>query len=272
MERSEILRRIEVTESYKKKILGYIENLDRLYYSHRIDENTYEDKINQMIDGKTPLQWIQYYDHLLEQYRKELYTSYAYPGEDRKISVHLIVSVIILFAIIFYALFKPSITGLYTGSGNLIASYENGYTIEGQKWIDIRGSKFYERCLKVKSDIDFNQVGITGKITSATEENDLRFTLYKADIMNNQPGIETGVCRVDNYDDIWKTCSIKLDNQQAGEYWICASYPTGEYSKTYYTVAYQNGDVGRTAFWTGQNWQKLDRNSYTMKAIFNKYE
>ena len=269
MERSEVLRKIEVVEAYKKRIVGYIENLDRLYYSRKIDEETYENKLNEFMDGKTPLQWIKYYDELLEQYNRKLYSD---GGEDKKTSIHLVVSIIILLGIMLYIFIKPSITGFSIGVSQPIATYENGYGIEGQKWIDIKGEKFYERCLKVKSDIEFNEIDIIGKITSATRENDLMLKLYNSDIANNQPGLEIGSCRVDNYEDIWKSCSVKGINEVKGDYWICASYPKGEYGRTYYTIAYQNGDQGRTAFWTGQNWQKLDRNSYTIKAIFKKYE
>ncbi|MEK6861637.1 MAG: hypothetical protein AABY07_06725 [Nanoarchaeota archaeon] len=273
MERSEILRKIEVVENYKKRILGYIDNLSRSYHQNRIDRRAYDYKISELMDGKSPLQWIEYYDGLLEDYKRKLYSSYAYPEEEKKINIHLVVAIILLLGIMFYIFFKPSITGFSIGvSKEPIVSYEDGYKIEGQKWIDIRGSKFYERCLKIKSDIGFNEVEIKGKVTSATQENDLRFILYKADIMNNQPGLELNSCKVNNYEDIWKSCNIKNINYEKGEYWICASYPKGDYSKTYYTIAYQNGDIGRTAFWTGQNWQKLDKNSYTMKAIFRKYE
>ena len=272
MERNEILRKIEVAENYKKRIVGYIENLDRLYSNRKIDIGTYENKINEYIDGKTPLQWIKYYDDLLEDYKRKLYSSYAYVGEEKGSNIHLIISIIILLGIVFYIFLKPSITGFSIGVSEPIATYEDGYKIEGQKWIDIKGEKFYERCLKVKSDIEFNELDIIGKITSATRENDLRFILYNSDSANNQPGLETGSCRVDNYNDVWKSCSINGLKQNKGDYWICASYPKGEYGKTYYTIAYQSGDLGRTAFWTGQNWQKLDRNSYTIKAIFKKYE
>lgn len=269
MEQNKIMQNIEAMEQYTNELRNYLARLNDLYATGQIDEETYESKMGEMRNGRNPLQWLAYYeDQLQENKRKYAYSMYAV--SEKNTNLHLIIAVLAVIGIFSFLFMKPSITGLYVGTP--LEVHESGYLKEGQKWVDIRGMRFYERCLKVTSEIPFNAVELSGKIASTANDKGLAFVLYKSDVMNNQPGLLVNLCNVDKYGDVWKSCKISDLREEKGEYWACASYPEGEYGKTYYMLAYQNGDQGRTAFWTGQNWQKLDRSTYTIKARFIQYE
>jgi hypothetical protein len=172
----------------------------------------------------------------------------------------------IMFSLVFFI--KPSITGLVTlVTPESTILIEDGYTKEGTQWLDIQGSRIYERCLQVQTKDSFEDIEISGKITSATNSKDLTFSLYSN---NGSPKDLIDSCKVSNYESLWKSCTIKSIDIPEDTYWICASNPKGDKDRVYYTIAYQVGDVRRTALWTGENWQKLDRASYTIKAIFRK--
>ena len=138
--------------------------------------------------------------------------------------------------------------------------------------MEIKGSRIYERCMKVNSDIDFNSINIIAKTTRATDDKNLILALYRNDDINDEPSQLVESCKVKEYGLLPKSCSMDNLQETSGQYWICASSPTGDSTTTYYTIAYQNGDLRRTALWTGKNWQKLDGASYTIKAQFIKNE
>lgn len=259
----ELMRKSELARGYKNQVVSYIKDLNALYDTRRIDYRTYQMKMNERREGKTPLEWIAYYDALIERYRQ----SVEPPAQERRV-LPIVLSVVLLMVLGAVTLLNPSITGLYTGIAPEI--HEDGYHQEGEKWLDIKGERMYERCMKVSSPTPFTEVELRGKIMTATDEDLLQFILYNHDAAQNEPGLEVGACTVKNREGVWKSCVIKKDSP-AGEYWICASARNGDPESTYYTIAYQSGDDKRTAFWTGKNWQKLEWNSYTLKALFRNY-
>ena len=179
---------------------------------------------------------------------------------------------ILFFILGIFFFVQPTITGLISFEEKPEITFEDGYTKEGYKWMEIKGSRIYERCLQVNSEIDFNSINIIAKVTRATDNRDLALALYRNDDTNDEPLELLGSCKVSKYGVLMKSCAIDGLQESQGQYWVCASSTSGDPSTTYYTIAYQNGDLRRTALWTGENWQKLDGLSYTMKAEFIQNE
>lgn len=273
MESNSLQRKREIVEGYRKSMLSYVEQLQRLYAMRQIDRATYEGRINQVLEGKTPLQWIAHYDETLNRYKEDLYVTYATQEGGKKTSLLVVLALLSLVLIVSLTSLTPALTGFSIRgvASDPLEEHATTYGNEGTKWVDIKGQRTFERCMKVSTPIAFSEVEITGKVTSATQSRNLHFVLYNDDSSNNEPGLEVGSCEVASYSDMWKSCMVKSESAQPGEYWICASSPKGDADTTYYTIAYQSGDNKRTAFWTGSNWQKLEWNSYTIKALFRNY-
>ncbi len=271
MERSELIRTIEQIRDHKRQIAQYLADIKQLVASGQMDRWLAEVKMHERTNGRTPYEWITYYDRLLAEYSAQLPAAGQYDRDSKPINLPLLFAIFVVLATLGYLFTQPSLTGFVIRQGEPVASLTDGYSIEGQKWVDIHGSRSFERCLQVSSNISFTDIEITGKVTQATAGEDLVYALYQGDVANNQPALPLGACAVHDYDSLWKSCTIDDLHAEPGAYWVCASVPEGDYGTTYYTVAYQNGDRGRTAFWTGQNWQKLDHSSYTLKAVFENY-
>lgn len=146
----------------------------------------------------------------------------------------------------------------------------DGYGLEGHEAYPIRGSRKYERCLKVDSSIEFNSVKIRAKVEYVASGGDLYYEIYSHDYVNDEPETALGNCNVPDPIEIkeWESCEINL-NQNSGTYWVCAYSFTGDISTDYYKIYWNNQDVKKKrAFWTGSYWQKMDEASYTMKAEF----
>jgi len=151
-----------------------------------------------------------------------------------------------------------------------ITAITDGYGLEGHESYTIRGSRKYERCLKVDSSIEFNSVRIRAKVEYVANGGDLYYEIYSHDHVNDEPETALGNCNVP--DPIkakeWQSCEINL-NQNSGTYWVCAYSLTGDISTDYYKIYWNNQDIKKKrAFWTGSYWQKLEEASYTMKAEF----
>ncbi len=146
----------------------------------------------------------------------------------------------------------------------------DGYGLEGHETYPIRGSKKYERCLKVDSPINFNYVKIKAKVEYVESGGDLYYEIYSHDYLNDEPEIALGNCNAPNPIKAkgWESCEINL-TQNSSIYWVCAYSLTGNISTNYYNIYWNNQDTNKKrAFWTGSSWQKMDEASYTMKAEF----
>lgn len=268
-ERKERLTRlISQTKEQKEKLIRFVNSLTNQYNKGMISYQYYANTLQKALNQKTAQQWIAYYNTSIRTFSTEL-TQCTEALENLKQEPQSFSRTFALFIAAVIALglmvfIQPSITGFFAGPIST-ALAEDGYTVEGFHWMEIKGSRVYERCLQVTSETPFDAVSITGKITSATATQDLTYSIYTDN--HDEPGTLAGSCTVQNYANIWKTCTIS-STAVAGNYWICAANSEGDHTITYYTIGYQNGDNRKTALWTGSNWQKLNRASYTLKATF----
>lgn len=274
--REELIRQIELCQLYKEQIKDTLKELNTSYKSGLIDKNIYTLNVNEFLEGKHPQDWYSLYNNHInkchnkikncEEKINEITENYKEKRQSYS-KIFMLIGVISLILSLIFVI-QPTITGLipYPTESKII--FEDGYTKEGSQWMHINGLRSYERCINVNSESDFDSIKIIAKITSATDTKDLRFSLFTHNENADEPGSLIDSCNVDNYNDLWKSCTIDNLENTPGEYWICASNPSGDPEKTYYTISYQIGDSKKTALWTGEYWQRLDRASYTMKAQF----
>ena len=273
-------RQIKLCELYKEQINGTVKKINDEYRSGLIDKDAYYSQIREFLKGKNVGEWIGDYNARIVWCHKNIrdydnrINELTEKDQNKEYSfskMFLVIGIIsLMLGLVFFA--QPTITGFFSlDSEHKVVSID-GYGKEGSQWMGINGLRVYERCLKVKSKAEFSDVNIVAKITNAIDSNDLTFSIYDNNNINDEPKELIGSCRVDAYDSIWKSCTVNEIEKEAGEYWACASYPDGNSGETYFTIAYQNGDLRRTALWTGENWQKLDGASYTIRAEFIQNE
>ncbi|GEM_PF-6133116 len=275
----ELMRQIQVTMKNKALLQDTLKMWQEQLKYGSIDAATYTRNIQQFLQGRTANEWQQTYDNHIKKcnqgivYYTEKINEVESPEEVRgsvwsKVGI---VAVVLLIFFTFLTFSNTNLTGFFLlneGDGRVV--HEDGFASEGIRWAEIKGNRFYERCLQIKSEADFTAAKVTAKATRASEEGDLVYTLHKN--KGNEPGDEVGSCKVNDYEELWKSCTIKDIVPQKGEYWICAGHPEGKKDQTYFTIAYRIGGDRRTALWTGQSWQKLDRSSYTIKVQFMNNE
>lgn len=274
----ELMRQIAQCAKNKEVLQETLQQYTEQYRAGLLNQETYKQQLEKFLQGKPASYWYGLYeDHINKCHKTLVYCTeklndLAVDEPERRKSPLVITAIALVALFIFVgviAFLNPitTITGLFGFEFQKEkVVFEDGYTTEGAKWADIKGSRVYERCLKIESEAPFSSVRVLGKITSAINRDDLTFNLYSNN--KDEPGILLGSCTVKDYDAVWKFCSIKKLQQDKGAYWICAAAPGGEREQTYYTIAYSIGDNKKTALWTGQNWQKLERISYTLKAQF----
>ncbi len=275
----ELMRQIQTTMKNKALLQNTLKEWQEQLKRGAIDTATYINVMQQFLQGRTANEWNRTYDDHIQKCNRTL-VSYAEKinelesAEDVKGSVWPKVGIVAVALILFFTFLMFSdtkITGFFLlneGDGRVV--YENGFASEGIRWAEVKGNRFHERCLQVKSEVDFTAARVIAKVTRASEEEDLMYALRKN--KGNEPGDEVGACKVNNFEDLWKSCIIKDLAPQKGDYWVCASHPEGKKDQTYFTIAYKVGEDRRTALWTGQSWQKLERSSYTIKVQFMNNE
>ncbi len=268
--RFELIRRIELCESNKKRLIRTVQKLKKNYDYGLINYSQYDKKLKDILKGRTPEQWVKYYDDSIKYYNNELEKCERNINSFKNVfTFKNILIALFMFTMIGSMFFlTPAITGYFTAKGPNI-TFVDGYENEGMKWAEIKGSMMYARCLEVNSEMDFESVKIDAKVTSASDTKDLTLALYSDG--NKEPKDEIDNCRVDDYSNIWKSCMINNLELEKGKYWICAYSPSGDVDITYFTIAHQTGDNKTRALFTGDYWQKLERASYTIKAEFIKW-
>ena len=270
----ELIRRIEICRNAKTDIAEFVSKLNKNHNHGLISGEAYNNKLNSFLKGKSIEDWIEYYDDGIENYEKEL-ESCESELLIRNTNLKGIITAVLIILAIGIGMFalNPSITGYFVAN-EPVKTFTDGYGIENNqdKWADINGEMMYARCLKVKSNIEFNEINIDAKITSTKDMKNLAFGLYSNNNYTDEPLEKISECNTKDYSNIWKSCSIRLENQQADDYWICAYVPSGDSKIPYFTIAYVNGDGSKTrALWTGSYWQKLEKASYIMKADFRRW-
>jgi len=271
--RIELIRRIEICKKAKTDIAEFVKRLNKSLDYGIISYETYNNKLNFFLKEKSIEEWAEYYDDSIGYYERELENCES-ESLIRNNNLRGIITVSLILLILGIGVFylNPSVTGYFVAN-EPSETFTDGYGIENNqdKWADINGDNIYARCLKVNSQIEFSEINIKAKITSAGDSKDLNLGIYNHNNESDEPLEEIDNCRVRDYSNIWKSCNIKLENQQAGDYWICAYVLSGEEKETYFTLAYVNGDNKKTALWTGSYWQKLDKASFILKGEFKKW-
>ena len=271
-------KQIKLCELYKEKVRDIVQELDDQYKSEIISKETYLSQLNKSLQNKSPQEWYDSYDnHINIRYNKireynekiEQLTHEKQVNINSKTKVFMFIGIISMLITAMFAI-EPSIIGFTSLTTKSTTVSEDGFTKEGTDWQEIHGSRIYERCMKVNAQQNFDSVEVTAKITNAIDNKNLIFKLYNN--AYDEPSDVIGLCNVKEYNNIWKSCTIKDLEQSTGEYWICASNPNGDSNIIYYTIAYQVGDEKQTALWAGNYWQKLSRASYTIKAKFIEHE
>ena len=276
----ELLKQIALCKAHKKHLEKTLKEHHMTYASGNVDAQTYHFNLHKFLQGKHPSHWHKTYDYQIAQHhqhlehcRQKIHEITGYLHAEKKFTSKLwLVIGIALVLVAGIGFIDNPITGFLSydtiEEGSIVS--EDGYGKEGTRWMAIRGDRIYERCLKVTATTNFDAVRIIGKIMSASDQHGLTLSLYKPRIQEDEPGEMVGACRITEFESVWKSCVVSTKEQTQGDYWICASQPQGDKEESYYTIAYQVGDAKKTALWTGQNWQKLDHASYTIKGEFLK--
>ncbi len=274
--REDLQKQIALCKEYKTAIQTFLTTLDNQYKHGEINHHTYQSQIHSAFKGKHPQHWHSLYDrHIvtclqhLDFYNKEIAALTSRLDKNKVFYGVVIFACLVLFGSLFF--FKSSITGSFGYQHASVVS-SDGYSQEGAKWMDIKGSRFYERCLQVQAEQDFDAARITAKIANAADTRELTFSLYNHDAESNEPLDQLAACTVSDYSTVWKSCTLDNLHLQQGAYWICASMPHGDKDTPYFTLGYQVGDHRKTALWTGDHWQTLEKVSYTIKVGFMRYE
>lgn len=275
----DLLRQIDLCKQYKLQIENTLQDLQRLRDSGHIDENTHRHHVRAALQGKHQHEWYAAYDghiakcsHMLSYCRQKITELNAYFDTKRNIFSKSFAVIAILLAIFGALTFvKTPWTGLFSlDAKDFSVVAEDGTTAEGLLWTNINGSQMYARCMEVVTPVAFGAVNILGKITNAGDKKQLDFSLYSSDSLKNEPKNKITSCRVQDYSTVWKSCLLKADPLPAGNYWVCASTEKGSSAEIYYLLDYKFKGTKNTALWNGNNWQKLQGITYTMKAQFMK--
>ncbi|MBI1972646.1 hypothetical protein HYS50_01430 [Candidatus Woesearchaeota archaeon] len=271
----ELMRQIQTTMKNKTLLQDTLKEWQEQLKRGTIDTATYTNSMQQFLQGRSANEWNKVYDDHVKKCNQGL-VYYAEKineleaSEETKGSIWPKVGIVAVALVLFFtflAFSDTKITGLFIfgeDAGKIV--FEDGYTREGTRWSEIKGDHYYERCLKIKSEADFTAAKVMGKVTRATEGENMQFILRNDN--KGDPAQEVGSCEVRSYEDVIKSCTIKNLEQNKGDYWVCASHPEGDKDQTYFTIAYRVGGERKTALWTGKSWQKLDRSSYTMRVQF----
>ncbi|MDP1695025.1 MAG: hypothetical protein Q8L34_05805 [Candidatus Woesearchaeota archaeon] len=275
----ELMRQIALTKKNKEILQNTLKQWQQQLKAGIIDINTYSRSVQEFLQGKGAKEWQGIYDAHLKKCNEALmyYTKKSNEEESSEEtkgnmwSKIGIVGVVLIIFFTFLTLTDNNLTGFFVlneGEGRIV--YEDGFSTEGIRWSEIKGDSLYERCLQVTSEEEFTATKIIGKVTRASEGGDLEY-LLRTD-KGNEPGEVIKSCEVEDYKEVWKSCTITDLARQKGVYWACASETEGTKDQTYFTIAYRIGGERRTALWTGKDWQRLDRSSYTMKVQFMSNE
>ena len=69
---SNLIKKIEECEKATFKVKNYINDIENAYAKGRIVTSAYKAMLDKKLDGRTPFEWIEYYDSLLAIYRDKL--------------------------------------------------------------------------------------------------------------------------------------------------------------------------------------------------------
>ncbi|PIN78775.1 hypothetical protein COV14_02155, partial [Candidatus Woesearchaeota archaeon CG10_big_fil_rev_8_21_14_0_10_33_12] len=136
--RIELVRKLQLCEHYKEKIVRFVQELNNQYNKGLISYKEYYHKLNRALEQRTPEQWIQNYDSSIWYYKHGLnICEREIKKQENKAKIVPLVTILAVFIILgFGFLFlKPAITGLIVGIGeesytqdiSLIVNESTGY-------------------------------------------------------------------------------------------------------------------------------------------------
>jgi len=118
--RIELVRKIQLCEHYKEKIIKFARELNNQYNQGLISYKEYCCKLNRALEQRTPEQWVQEYDSSIWYYKHSLDScEREIKKQENKAKIVPLVTILAVFMILgFGFLFlKPAITGLVIGIG-----------------------------------------------------------------------------------------------------------------------------------------------------------
>ena len=68
----ELIRNIQLCQNSKRRVIGFVEELDRQYALKEIDLEIYKQKLNNVLKQRTLEQWTNYYNGCITYYRHGL--------------------------------------------------------------------------------------------------------------------------------------------------------------------------------------------------------
>ena len=108
---AELNRKIQICESYKKKLLAYVEEIKNKCLNREITYSEYESFLGEKRDGKTIQEWLEHYEHYIKNC-KERIKQIENKAKKKKISF-ILLSLAVLSVLMFSTFyFRPVIIGL----------------------------------------------------------------------------------------------------------------------------------------------------------------
>ncbi len=111
----ELIRAINLCNSYKDKIISFVHKLDYKHAKGLITREEYNNLLSTTLKHRTPAQWIEYYNSCIKQYIYQLEICERRLAEEKRANIVQIATLSILLIIMLgigLFLIKPEITGL----------------------------------------------------------------------------------------------------------------------------------------------------------------
>ncbi|MBU3940952.1 MAG: hypothetical protein KKH88_03445, partial [Nanoarchaeota archaeon] len=172
--RTDIIGAIGTSKLYRKKIVDTVNELNEQFHKKQIDYDRYYYKLNKKLDGRTPKDWIDYYDKCIKHYKAKLKSC---ENEIKKVKAVPIVMVLGILMIIGLGLFflKPDITGFATIGGDenvsLIEENITNVTLSEGNITEENITLVKEEVMVIERDISLNKKEVS--FLSDTEQTDI---------------------------------------------------------------------------------------------------
>jgi len=180
--KSELVRKLQLCEHYKEKIVRFVQELNNQHNKGLISYKEYYHKLNKALDQKTPEQWIQeydgsiwYYKHSLDSCEREI------KKQENKAKIVPLVTILAVFMILgFGFLFlKPTITGLIIGidASPIDITLEPGLEKTIQLRIVNDGHKDFDALVYAEGDLA-EYITIDEPMIKLTKDQDSKIIFY----------------------------------------------------------------------------------------------
>ncbi|MEK6834967.1 MAG: S8 family serine peptidase [Nanoarchaeota archaeon] len=114
--KQDLISHLEQAKNYKAQTIKFLNNLQNKLNNNEIKESEFKYRLIQALKGKTPEEWISYYNELIKKYNDELISINTKLGETQERGFNANTILIVLFFLMLsftgIILIKPQITGL----------------------------------------------------------------------------------------------------------------------------------------------------------------